>query len=140
MSRLLFAVAAAGLALTTPGCQKTATPPLGLVGEWGWVSSRGGLTGKQTDTPASTGTSRQWVFRADSTFQQRETRQGVALPAQEGTYLLGVVSSIYTGRPARALTIIRLGQHQTYVLSELGSRLVVNDNYPDGFGKTYERR
>lgn len=138
MSCLLPAVIAAALALTTPGCQKTETPPQGLVGEWSWVASTGGHTG-QTYTPASTGTTRRWLFRADSTFRLTETRQGVAQPVQAGTYSLGVVRSIYTGQPARALTI-RLGQPQTYVLSELGDRLEVADNFYDGFADTYERR
>lgn len=141
MSRLFCFVAAAGMALAATACQKTGVSPApGLVGEWSWVISRGGFTGNQTYTPASTGTVRQWVFRADSTFQQRETRQGAAQPAQVGTYSLGAVSSIYTGQPARSLTL-RLGQQaEVYVLSELGSRLVVADNQYDGFTDTYERR
>jgi hypothetical protein len=139
MNRRLLA--AAILALGAVACQKTtlAPPAEGLVGEWNWVQSRGGFTGNQTETPASTGTSRRWAFRADSTFTQYVVQQGVAKPAQAGTYSLGVARSIYTGQPARALTI-RLGQPQTYLLSGVSSsRLVLADNAYDGFGDTYER-
>ncbi|NML67729.1 hypothetical protein HHL22_21215 [Hymenobacter sp. RP-2-7] len=137
----VFALLAATLALGGTACQKTEALPQGqgLVGEWNWVQSRGGLTGNQTYTPASTGTTIRWVFRADSTVQVSTTRQGVTQPMQMGTYSLGVAKSIYSGQPARALTI-RLKQAQTYILSELSSnRLVVDDNAYDGFGDTYER-
>ncbi|MGI4823083.1 MAG: hypothetical protein ACRYFV_17885 [Janthinobacterium lividum] len=45
----------------------------GILGEWHWVSSQGGLTGKQTYTPASTGTTTTWVFKADGTYQLHTT-------------------------------------------------------------------
>ena len=137
MNHLLLA-AAAGLALATPACQKAEAPPQGLLGEWNWVESRGGLTGNQTYSPASTGTTVRWLFRADSTVLVRTTQQGVAQPTQTGTHSLGTVRSIYSGQAARTLTL-RLAQPRGYVLNELSSRLVVADNNPDGYTTAYER-
>lgn len=135
-----FSLLAAVLALGVSACQKTtvSAPAEGLAGEWSWVESRGGLTGNQTYTPASTGTTVRWILRADSTVQINTTRQGLAQPIQTGTYSLGMGRSIYSGQPGRLLTL-RLAQPRVYLLSELGSRLVVADNNPDGYTTTYER-
>jgi hypothetical protein len=122
-------------------CQRADVAPaadLGIVGEWHWVSSRGGLTGKQAYTPASTGSTDTWLLRADSTYQRRTTQPGGTQTTETGTFSLGSVKSIYSGQPARAL-VLRGKQSQTFVIQELGSRLVVADDYYDGFGHTYER-
>lgn len=128
------------LALGAPACQPTNVSPKGgasLVGEWHWVSSTGGFTGKQTYTPASTGTEEKWVFGADSTYQVYATKQGATRLTESGSFSVGTAPSIYTGQPARAL---RLQGRQPYIIEELGStRLGLADNSPDGFGHTYER-
>lgn len=142
MLRATFLTAAALLALGAAACQQAVVSPKGgtsLVGEWHWVSSTGGLTGNQTYTPASTGTEEKWVFRADSTYQVYATKQGTTQLTKSGTFSLGPAPSIYTGQPARALY---LGGRQARpaIIEELSStRLRLADNYPDGFGSTYER-
>ena len=98
----------------------------------------GGITGKQTHTPASTGSTDTWVLRADSTYELRTTQPGGGQTTVTGTFSLGSVKSIYSGQPARSLTL-RSKQPQTFVIQELTSRLVLADNYYDGFGHTYER-
>ena len=75
---------------------------------------------------------------ADSTYQRRTRQAGGALLTETGTFSLGSTKSIYSGQPARALTL-RGKQAQTFVVQELTSRLVLADNYYDGFGHTYER-
>jgi hypothetical protein len=128
------------LILGTTACQRTDATPAdqGIMGEWHWVSTVGGLTGKQTYTPASTGSNETWVFKADSTYQRDITRQGGTLVKEQGTFSLGSVKSIHTGQATRAL-ILRGQQAQTFLLEEVSTRLALSDNYYDGFGHTYER-
>lgn len=147
MNRTAFLFRAAlSLLPLLPGCAKSTGPGNGLVGEWEWVRSQGGMTGKQTDTPASTGVAVRWVFAPDSTFQAYETRQGTTRQTESGTYSLGAVRSIYTGQSIRALRFAPLPGTAvpagvvTYVIEELGTQLVLAYNYPDGFGHTYRRR
>jgi hypothetical protein len=131
---------AALLILGTTACQRTDAPPAdqGIMGEWHWVSTVGGLTGKQTYTPASTGSTETWVFKSDSTYQHAITRQGSTSVTEMGTFSLGSVRSIHTGQAARAL-VLRGQQAQTFLLEEVSTRLALSDNYYDGFGHTYER-
>lgn len=68
-------------ALAATACQKiSVSPSEGPVGEWNWVASQGGFTGNQTEAPASTGTTKRWLFRADNTFQLAVTWRRVAQP------------------------------------------------------------
>ncbi len=136
----IFYPLAALLLLGTTACQRTDISPAdqGIMGEWHWVSTVGGLTGKQTYTPASTSTTETWVFNSDSTYRRVFIQQGKAATTQTGTFSLGSVKSIHTGQAARAL-ILRGPQAQTFVVQEAASRLALSDNYYDGFGHTYER-
>lgn len=130
------------IAVSTTACQKSNPAPAvtdqGIIGEWHWVSSIGGITGKQTQTPASTGIATTLVFKSDSTFQRSTTQTGSTPLTETGTFSLGAIRSIYSGQPARALTL-RGKQPQTFIIQELTTRLVLADNYYDGFGHTYQR-
>jgi hypothetical protein len=128
------------LLLGATACRRTdATPAVqGLMGEWHWISTVGGLTGKQTNTPASTGSTETWVFKSDSTYQRAITRQGGTSVTEIGTFSVGSIKSIYTGQAARAL-ILRGQQGQRLLLKEVTTRLTLSDNYYDGFEHTYER-
>jgi hypothetical protein len=130
------------LGLCASACQKTdATPERAgqsILGEWHWVSTVGGISGKQIYTPASTGSTDTWVFKSDSTYQRYTTPRGGTPVAETGTFSFGSVKSIHTGQAARAL-ILRGKQSQTFLLEELTTRLGLSDNYYDGFGHTYER-
>jgi hypothetical protein len=137
-----YCALAALLALSTTACQKAGVDPAtadpGLSGEWHWVSSTGGFTGKQTNTPASTGATITWVFKPDNTYQ-RVTTPAAGTPLTEtGTFSLGPVKSIYSGQSAQALTL-QGKLAQTFILEELTSRLVLADNVYDGFKHTYQR-
>jgi hypothetical protein len=142
MLRTFYPAFAVLLAVCAAGCHKADVSPntadQGIIGEWHWASSVGGLTGKQTYTPASTGSTDTWVFRADSTYERRTSQAGGASLTVTGTFSLGSIKSIYSGQPARALTL-RGKQSQTFVIQELTPRLVLADNYYDGFGHIYER-
>ena len=49
--------------------------PAKIFGDWQWVSSTGGFTGKQVYTPASTNLSRTLSFTRDSMFVQCDNGQ-----------------------------------------------------------------
>jgi hypothetical protein len=142
MLRIGYCALAVLFAICASACQKADVAPANtdqsIVGEWHWVSSVGGLTGKQTYTPASTGSTETWVLKADSSYQRRISQPSGAQTTETGTFSLGSVKSIYSGQPARTLTL-RGKQSQTFVIQELTSRLVLADNWYDGFGHMYER-
>jgi hypothetical protein len=133
-------ILAALLGLCATACQQTDPTPTdqGIMGEWHWVSTVGGLTGKQTYTPASTGTTETWVFKADSTYQHYTTRRGGPLVTETGTFSLGSARSIHSGQAARAL-LLRGQSAQTFLVEQAATRLALSDNIYDGFGYTYER-
>jgi hypothetical protein len=137
-----FCALAALLIFSISACQKSSVTPTladqAIIGEWRWASSAGGLTGKQTYTPASTGSTDTWVFSADSTYQRHTTSSRSAQLTETGTFSLGSIKSIYSGQPARAL-ILRGKQSQTFITQEVTARLVLADNHYDGFKHTYER-
>ena len=145
-----FFYAVAALALNgIGGCKKDAlaAPSNEIIGSWDWVASSGGLTGRQTHTPASTGIATTWVFKSDGTFQQYDTQQGTSRLVESTTFSLGSTHSIYTGQPTRSLTINRhadgptgTAHPVTYVIQAVGERLEIADNNPDGFGYTYRRK
>jgi hypothetical protein len=132
---------AALLGLCATACQrKTDASPTtqSLLGEWHWVATTGGFTGRQTYTPASTGTTETWVFNADSTYRHYTSRLGSPPVTETGAFSLGSVKSIHSGQAARAL-ILRGPAGQTFVLEEVTTRLALSDNIYDGFSYTYER-
>lgn len=137
-----YCALAALLAGSTTACRKADVEPAtagpGLIGEWHWVSSTGGFTGKQTYTPASTGATITWIFKPDNTYQSVTTQAGGTQLTATGTFSLGSVNSIYSGQLAQSLTL-HGKQSQTFIIEELTTRLVLADNAYDGFGHTYER-
>ncbi len=136
----IFYPLAALLLLGTTACRRTDATPAdqGIMGEWHWVSTVGGLTGKQTYTPASTGSTQTWVFNSDSTYRYVYTPPSGSPVTTTGTFSVGSVKSIYTGQPSRAL-VLRGPQAQTFIVQELATRLILADNHYDGFTLTYER-
>lgn len=154
----LLVLASWSLLAVSTGCEKTTEPEPALtevagnelIGEWEWVQTVGGLTGGQTYTPMSSGTAVKWVFKADSTFQQYTTRQGVTQLTESTTFSVRSARSIYSGQLARALRINRhvsggassppIVQPITYLVAALGAELKLADNNPDGFTQTYRRK
>jgi hypothetical protein len=154
----LLALASLSLLLISTSCEKnTLTDPTpaavsenDISGEWEWVKAVGGLTGNQTYTPSSTGIATTWVFKSDSTFQQYDTRQGVTQLTESTTFSIGSARSIYTGQITKTLRINRhvsggspstsVVQPVTYLIEKRGTELKIEDNYADGFGRTYRRK
>ncbi len=138
MARTFYPLAAL-LLLGATACRRTDVTPAdqGIMGEWHWVSMAGGIAG-QTYTPASTGYAETLVFNLDSTYRRVSTPQSGPPVTATGTFSVGLVKSIYTGKASRMLTL-RESQTQMYILEELTTRLILADNHYDGFRHTYER-
>lgn len=154
----LLVLASWSLLAVSTSCEKSTEPePIPtevvgneLTGEWEWVKTVGGITGSQTYTPASSGAAITWVFKADSTFQQYTTRQGVTQLTESTTLSVRSARSIYNGQLTRTLRINchlsggasspPVVQPVTYLLEALGTELKLADNNPDGFTQTYRRK
>lgn len=149
MEKLLFSAAIVLLAFATESCTKETAEPTdsGLVGEWEWEQTSGGLAGGQS-TPASTGVRTTLVFKQDNTFQRYQTQQGQTSLVETTTYSLGTLRSIRSGQSEPAVTInyhssgATTVQPQTtlYKVDEDGKHLHLSDNYYDGFGSSYQRK
>ncbi|MGI4761676.1 MAG: hypothetical protein ACRYF0_13285 [Janthinobacterium lividum] len=141
-----------GLALGTlllagnSSCKKEAGPSE-IFGDWQWVSSTGGFTGKQVHTPASTNLSRTVSFRRDSMFVECDNGR-CTLPAK---FTSRMERSYLTGKPALILTFRRriylappdTGFHiilDRYSVIEVSNTLRIDQDGPDGFVEIYQRK
>lgn len=127
-------------------CKKAAGPSE-LFGDWQWVSSTGGITGKEVYTPASTNSSRTLSFNRDSLFVQCDDGQ-CSVPTK---FTSRTATSFLTGKSALILTIRRriylappdTGFHtiiNRYNLEELSNTLRIHQKRPDGFEEIYHRK
>lgn len=127
-------------------CKKEAGPSE-LFGDWQWISSTGGFTGKQVYTPASTNLSRTVSFGRDSMFVQCDNGH-CTVPTK---FTSRTERSYLTGEPALILTIRRriylappdTGFHtilDRYSVQEISNTLRIHEDGPDGFAETYYRK
>ncbi|MER0440815.1 hypothetical protein [Emticicia sp. W12TSBA100-4] len=104
----------------------------GLVGEWRWVSSTGGIAGK-TITPTSAGYERKLVLTADLKFSRYKDNT----LESSGTYQITQGKSIYK---AEQVDFIKFSDGASLVImSQSASELSLADNFYDGFGEVYQR-
>lgn len=131
--------------LGSGGCKKDPGPSE-IFGDWQWVSSTSGLTGKQVYTPASTNLSRTLSFGRDSMFVQCDNGQ-CTKPTK---FTSRTARSFLTGEPALILTIRRkiyLAPPDTthtllsrYSIIEVSRTLRIDQESPDGFKEIYRRK
>jgi hypothetical protein len=121
--------------------------PTQIFGEWHWVSSVGGLTGKDVLTPALVGATRTLSFTRDSLFVQCEGSP-CSLPTK---FTLRTEQSFLDGQPRLILTVRRrlyLAAPDTgfqelvnrYRVSEVSNTLRLDQERPDGYTETYSRK
>jgi hypothetical protein len=132
--------------LNNSGCKKEAGPSE-IFGDWQWVSSTGGSTGKQVFTPASTNSSRTLSFGRDSLFVQCEKGQ-CSVPTKftsrmersyitgEQTLILTIRRRIYLALPDTSFQTI-LDRYSIQEVSKKTLRIVQDG--PDGFIEVYQR-
>ena len=136
-----------GVVLLAGSSCKKESGPSEIFGDWQWVSSSGGLTGKQVDTPASTNSTRTLTFTRDSMVVRCYNGQCEA-PVR---FTCRTERSFFTGEPALILTFryrIYLALPDTtsqitlekYTLVEVSKTLRINQESPDGFGEVYQRK
>jgi hypothetical protein len=132
--------------LGSSSCKKE-TGPSELFGEWQWVSSTGGFTGKQVYTPASTNLSRTLSFSRDSLFVQCENGP-CTVPTKftsrmERSYITGEQTLILTIRRRVYLALPDTGFHtllDRYSIQEVSKTLRITQDGPDGFVEVYQRK
>jgi hypothetical protein len=140
---LLFALTA--LLLGSSCGQEPA--PSEIFGEWQWVSSVGGITGKEVLTPAVVGSQRTLSFTRDSLFVQCEVGQCSRpikfLLRQEKSWLDGQQHLILTVRRRVYLVAPDTGYHEfinRYRVREVSNTLRIDQERPDGYVETYKRK
>jgi len=110
-----------------PACQKETISPEAtgnsLVGKWQWVSSNGGITGQDQQTPETIKTTIHIQFSSDNQFIRYEN----GVKTQETTYILQKGKSIYSATESSDLISIdnsgirysyRLENNQLYLFDE----------------------
>lgn len=136
-----------GAILLGSGSCKKEPGPSEIFGDWQWVSSTGGFTGKEVYTPASTNSSRTLSFSRDSMFVQCDDGQ-CSIPTK---FTSRMERSYLTGEQALILTIRRriyLAPPDTgfdtiinrYNVEEVSNALRIHQERPDGFEETYQRK
>jgi hypothetical protein len=122
-----------------------APAPATLETDWEWTSSVGGITGKQITTPATTGVTRKYVFRADGTFIQYDNGQEV----QRATYVRGQGTSLLYNDQRDIITVNyrivtpsgTLEHSMRYLVDRLSSaELVLREDVFDGFLLTFQKK
>jgi hypothetical protein len=136
------------LLLAASSCKKSGQQPSAeIFGEWQWVSSVGGLTGKIVLTPASTGRARTYRFNRDSTFVECFDNR-CEKPVK---FKLRTETSFFDGKPHLILTIPRriylappdTGFHvltARYTVQEISNTVNLVQERPDGFTESYVRK
>jgi hypothetical protein len=132
--------------LASSSCQKEAGPAE-LFGNWQWVSSTGGFTGKQVYTPASSNLSRTLSFSRDSLFVQCDngkctgptkftSRLERSYITGEQTLILTLRRRLYLALPDTSYTTIL----DRYRIQEVSQTLRLIQDGPDGFTEVYYRK
>jgi len=135
------------LLLLSAGCHKDQPAPDDkLVGDWQWVRSVGGLTGKQVEKPP-VGSEYLFRFTRDGYWSQcYNSTCGDPTPytlQQEKSLLFGderlvltLRRKIYLAPPDKGFHIIL----DRYLVREMGDTLRIANDAPDGYGETYFRK
>jgi hypothetical protein len=142
-----FALLLVSSALLGSSSCKKEEGPSDLLGDWQWVSSTGGITGKQVYTPASTNLSRTLSFRGDSLFVQCDNGS-CSVPTKftsrlERSYITGEQTLILTLRRRLYFAPPDTGFHtllDRYSIQEVSKTLRIIQDRPDGFIEVYQRK
>ena len=140
---------ACAVLLGSNGCKKEKLAPTStaIFGEWQWVSSVGGLTGKNVLTPANTRTERTYRFNRDSTFvecynNQCEApikftlRMEMSFFDHQQHLILTIPRRIYLAPPDTGFHVIRF----RYAAREVSNSLRLAEEVADGYEESYQRK
>jgi hypothetical protein len=152
MKKQLLYLLVSSVALAGVSCQKNdsadtpapAVPAASAVleTEWEWTSSVGGIAGKLEQTPANSGRTERYVFKADGTCQQYANGQQM----QSGTYTRGPQTSLLYHDQRDMITVSLSAPAgpaaiaKRYMVDRLSAQeLVLREDVYDGFVKTYRK-
>jgi hypothetical protein len=136
-----------GLLLSTSACQKEQpSPSAGLVGDWQWVRSIGGFTGRQVLKPAL---GQETLYRFTDDGQWSTCTNGVC--SSPTSFTLQRERSVNTGDEQLILTLrLRVplappdtGSHillRRLIVREISDTLHLSDDGPDGYGEYYSKK
>lgn len=137
--------------LANSSCQQQSPEPqptsTEIFGEWHWTSDKGGFTGRQVYTPASTGDQRTYRFQRDSSFieciNNRCTEPTKFTLRREPSRLFGNQQLILTLRRKLALAPPDTGfvlSLDRYVVQEISDSLRLVQEVRDGYVERYVRK
>lgn len=144
----LFAICASAVLLGSSGCKKQEAPPVSteVFGEWQWVSSVGGITGKNVLTPAITGVARTYRFDRDSTVVECDNGQceaAVKFTLRMETsffdhqqHLILTIPHTLHLPPPTGVYVIR----SRYTVREVSNSLRLTEEVADGYEEVYNRK
>ena len=147
--RYLFTICACAVLLGSSGCKKEESLPVSteIFGEWQWVSSVGGMTGKNVLTPAITGIERTYRFNRDSTFVECYNKRCEApvkftLRMEKSFFdhqqhlILTIPRRLYLAPPDTGFHVIR----SRYAVREVSNSLRLAGEIADGYEESYQRK
>lgn len=117
-----------------------------LVGDWVWVSSKGGFTGKAVYKPKP---GIETIYRFTRNKEWSTCTNGICKPftlftlGQERSTLTGNEQLILTLRRRVPLALPDTGTHillDRYLVREISDSLRIDQDGPDGFGELYSRK
>jgi len=126
--------------------KKEPSPADNLVGEWKWIRSIGGITGKQVLTPAP---GKETIYRFTRDGQWSTCTNGVC--SNPTPFTLQQEQSVLTGNEQLVLTLrqrVQLAPPDTgthilpsrFLVREISDTLHLTQDGPDGFGEYYSRK
>ena len=107
-----------------------------ILGDWNWLSSSGGITGRVTETPETRGYHQTYIFAADDTLSIFRADTLI----WRTFYMLGIGSTIF-GDSVSVIVIYNKSDPPTWrYVFEGNDTLVLVDNAYDGFGHGFKRK
>lgn len=103
-----------------------------LVGQWKFVSTKGGFTGNQVILPAA-GTTTILVLNSNKTYQMKVN----GLIQEDGSYDVSQIQSIYTGKNDNGIKFDNLSDWK--LVSVQNDTLSIADNHVEPFATAYNK-
>lgn len=126
------------ITISLPSCTEYADASYlesALCGTWIWVSSSGGFTGKQLNTPESLGYTKQLRFTSEGEYQEFQNSTLIIT----SRYSVEMKKTIF-GYQDVICFADSTGRLRDKVIRKIsGNELHLSDPYPDGFGHFYTR-
>jgi hypothetical protein len=147
MTRKLFKYTGAlWIILAAMACEKEKDqPPYEIYGEWNWLKSYGGITGRDLETPENTGISKIFTFlhndtviitaNADTTHRTNYYLSREKSLLLQDTFDFVTINYIYRISDTETLSL-----PMRYMIKTLTDTLVLDEDVYDGYGHQFVRK